>query len=110
MIAGPQGWAFRDRSAGILWARNNCLGLAAQLPAAQISDPRGLDTPSMGTWPGTLPLPLLLPQGLAPFCRGTVVSPSGWGPQVASVLRGWAVRLGACLGEYRAGPFFGTQN
>lgn len=53
----PTGWAFRDLSAGILWARNNCLGLAAQLPEAQISDPRGLDTPSMGTWPGTRPLP-----------------------------------------------------
>lgn len=51
------GWALRDLSAGILWARNNCLGLTAQLPEAQISDPRGLDTPSMGTWPGILPLP-----------------------------------------------------
>lgn len=60
----PTGPAFRELFAGILWARNNCLGLAAQLPEAQISDPRGLDTPSMGTWPGTpppLPLPLLPP-------------------------------------------------
>lgn len=77
MTVGPQGWAFRDRFAGILWARNNCLGLAAQLPAAQISDPRGLDTPSMGTWPSPLPLPQPPSPGSAPFCSGTVVSPSG---------------------------------
>lgn len=53
----PTGRAFRDLSAGIHWARNNCLGLDAQLPEAQISDPRGLDTPSMGTWPGIFPSP-----------------------------------------------------
>lgn len=90
MTAGPRGWVFRDRFAGILWARNNCLGLAAQLPAAQISDPRGLDTPSMGTCPGPLP------PGSAPSCRRTVASPSRWGPPggfsspwLGSKDRGW---------------------
>ena len=43
IVAGEEdgwstGWALRDLSAGILWARNNCLGLAAQLPEAQIRD------------------------------------------------------------------------
>lgn len=37
-----------------------------------------------------------------------MASPSRRGPQVISVLYGWAVRTGAGLGKYRTGPFCAT--